>query len=350
MNPHAVTSLRVSQLRVLGRLDDAERAARTGLAAEPQDAALLVELSAVLLDAGRPADGLPAADAAVALAPEAERAHRLRALLLARLGRHVEATHAAYASVSLAPEEPYAALAYATVLQQAGRLDDAMSVARRAVELAPEEASAHLRLADIASDRDRPGDRDLARRAYAETLRLDPTNAAARHDLAVLDLHTRHTGQALRGLVEAGGMDPSIPVVLGNVAAVLWRLSWRMRILMLIGAFVVLATSSGSPDPSVPTGAARIAAALVFAAAAFLAWRSSRDLPPNTGTVVRAALRRDRPLAFTYVALVLCGGVYLAVVVSGVAQVALVAWVVLLLLALVAVVVGLFRRFRRRRA
>lgn len=329
---------RVAQLRELRRYDDAEREARQALAADPQDAALLVELAAVLLAAHRDVDGLAAADAALATAPHAERAHRVRAVILSRLGRHDEALRSGFASVGLAPEEPFAALGYAVVLQQAGRLRDALAVARRAVELAPEEPAMHVRLADIASVL---GDRTLARQAYAETLRLDPQHAVARHDLAVLDLAGRRPAEALRGLVEAGRMDPSIPEVLGNVAAVLWRLSWRVRALLIVGTLAVIAAG--------PSGGTRIAGTLVLVAVTALAWWTVRGLPPQTLPVVRAALRKDRPLAFTYLALALCVAVYVAVTITGFAPLAAVAWLVLLLLAGLALLVGLIRRLRTRR-
>ncbi|MDN5934372.1 MAG: tetratricopeptide repeat protein, partial [Pseudonocardia sp.] len=318
-------------MRALRRYDDAEREARRGLAAEPGDADLLMELAAVLLAQRRGADGLAVAEAALTGAPQAERAHRIRAALLAQLGRHAEALHAGYTSVSLAPEEPWAALGYATVLQQAGRLADAQQVALRAVSLAPDEPAAHPRLADIASDRGDPG---TARAAYQETLRLDPDNAAARHDLAVLDLNAHRQGDALRGLVEAGRLDPSIPVVLDNVGAVLWRLSWRVRICLLVAAFLVIGTSGA--DPEVRGVLGRVTAALVLVAAAGIAWWAGRDLPSQAGPVVRAALRADRPLAVTVGALGLCLLTYAAVAVTGLGELAVFVWLVLALLAALA--------------
>jgi Flp pilus assembly protein TadD len=47
---------RVAHLLALRRVDEAEHAARTALAAEPEDAGLLGALAAVLLAAGRPGD------------------------------------------------------------------------------------------------------------------------------------------------------------------------------------------------------------------------------------------------------------------------------------------------------
>lgn len=334
---------RVAQLRALRRLDDAERTAREALTADPQDAALLVELAAVLLAAERNAEGLAAADAAAAAAPHDERVHRIRGVLLARLGRHPEALQAGYTAVSLAPNEPFAALGYATVLQLAGRLGEAQQVALRAVALAPDEPAAHLRLADIASDRK---DLHTARRAYAETLRLDPDNAAARHDLAVLDLQVNRPLEALRGLVEAGAMDPGQPLVLRNVAAVLWRLAWLLRIVLVVAVFVVVGVSG--ENAAVPADRVRVAGTLVLVVVALVTGYIVRGLPRQTRPAAFAAVRSDRPLAATYGALVLCVGLFVAVGVTGVALPAAFVWLVLALLAVLAVVVGTARRKRSR--
>ncbi len=333
---------RVEHLRELGRLDDAEREARAALADEPQDGELLAALAAVLLRAGRNAEGLVAADAATAAAPQAERSHRLRALLLSRLGRHAEALTAGYASVSIAPEEPLAATAYARVLQGAGRLQDAVAVAHRVVALAPNTADSHFLLADVTSD---AGDRRTARLAYAETLRLDPQHAAARHDLAVLDARAHRPARALKGLIDAGTMDPSMPHVLQTVNAVLWRLSWRLRIWLIVTTLIAL--GAGAREGA--TGAARVVATLILLASAGLAWWTVRDLPDRTRPVVAAALRTDGPLRFTYLATAACVGVYVVIAATGLGVLAGLVWLVLALLGWFTLAVRIVRSGRARR-
>lgn len=331
---------RVEYLRELGRLDDAEREARSALAAEPQDATLLAALAAVLLGAGRHAEGLAAADAATAAAPQDERVHRLRGLLLSRLGRHHEAVQAGYASVSLAPEEPYAATGYARVLQHAGRLSDAVAVAHRLVALAPNSADSHFLLADVASDL---GDRRTARVAYTETLRLDPQHAAARHDLAVLDARSHRPARALKGLVDAGTMDPSMSQVLQTVTVVLWQLSWRLRIWLAVTTIITLLTAVDGPG----TWTARLVATAVLAASAALGWWTVRDLPASTRPVVQAALRTDGPLRFTWIATAACIAVYVVIAVTGLGVLASLVWLVLGLLGWLTLAVRVIRSARR---
>lgn len=332
---------RIEYLRELGRLDDAEREARTALAGEPQDAALLAALAAVLLNAGRHAEGLAAADAATASSPEDERAHRLRGLLLSHMDRHHEAVQAGYLSVSLAPEEPVAATGYARVLQRAGRLADALAVAHRLVALAPDSADSHFLLADVASDL---GDRRTARTAYRETLRLDPQHAAARHDLAVLDARSHRPARALAGLVDAGTMDPSMPQVLQTVTAVLWQLSWRLRMWLAVATVIAVFSGSGTE----PSWSARITAAAILLASAALAWLTVCDLPAGTRPVVRAALRTDGPLRFTWIATGVCLAVYAVVAVTGLRVLVVIVWLALALLGWLTLGVRIVRSARRR--
>ncbi|WP_232661389.1 tetratricopeptide repeat protein [Pseudonocardia sp. TRM90224] len=333
---------RVAHLRLLGRLDDAEEQARSALAAEPTHPDVLCELSAVLLAKKRFDEALAAADAATGAAPEHERPHRLRGLALSAMGRHPEAVEAGYLAVSIEPEHPTVATAYAEILQRAGRLGDALNVARLVVTMAPHTADSHFLIADITSDM---GDMVTARAAYTEALRLDPQHALAQHDLAVLDLRARRPGRALQGLMQAGALAPGQSTLLPNVAAVLWRLSWRLRICIWIATIVIMTASGRSAGQH--TTVAQLLAIAALVVGGVLMWHSSRDLPPQTRPVLMAALRSDVPLAITYGALALCVLALVATAVTGFALFGAFIILVLVALALLAVVVGLFRRGRR---
>ncbi|CAA9395687.1 MAG: hypothetical protein AVDCRST_MAG66-1124 [uncultured Pseudonocardia sp.] len=77
------------------------------------------------------------------------------------------------------------------------------------------------------------------------------------------------------------------------------------------------------------------------------AWWFGRDLPPAARPAIGAALRQDRPLRFTWVALGVCVVMFLAVVLTGAAGLVVVlVWRILVLLTVVAVVVGGWRRLR----
>lgn len=332
---------RAENLRLMGRFDDAERTLRDALGASPDDPDLLGELAWVLHLADRPAEGLAAADAATARAPQDGRLHQIRAALLSALSRHDEAVQAASAARSLRPQDPGTARAHARVLAAAGRLREAGDAARQAVALDPESSAAHFTLADISDDL---GDRRTARRAYEEALRLDPQNAVARHDLAVLDANTRHPVRALRGLVEAGALDPTLPLVMRTIAAVLWKLSWRLRMLFVVATVACVAASG--PEPEEPTWATRIAAAGALLVIGLLVWWTARDLPARTRPAVRAALRTDGPLRFTYLAIAACVLLFLTVAVTGLGVFAGFVWLVLGLLGVLALAVRVVRRLR----
>jgi tetratricopeptide (TPR) repeat protein len=228
------------------------------------------------------------------------------------------------------------------VLSRARRLLEAGDAARHAVALDPESSAAHLILADIYDDL---GDRRTARRAYEEALRLDPQNAVARHDLAVLDANTRHPARALRGLVEAGRLDPTLPVVMKTITVVLWKLSWRLRMLFVVATVACIAASGPRPDE--PTWPTRIAAAVALLVIGLLSWWTVRSLPPQARPAMLAALRTDGPLRFTYLAIAMCALLFLVVAVTGLGGFAAFVWLVLGLLGLLALIVQVARRARR---
>lgn len=345
MTTPADAAARAEQLRAVGRLDDAERILRDALAGAPEDGDLLIGLAAVLLSARRFPDGLDVAAAAVTAAPDDERGHRIQGLLLSGAGRHQDALRAGYRAVGLAPHHPTTAIAYSILLQRAGRLADAAAVARRAVELDPHSPAAHFQLADVTSDL---GDLGAARRAYEETLRLNPEHAAARHDLAVLDSRAHRPARALAGLVTAGRLDPTMPEVLRTVSAVCWQLSWRIRMLFVLGTVVTIGASGGDGADG-PTWGGRIGAAAVLLVTAALTWWTTRDMPAGTWRVARAAVGADRPLALTWLVLAGCAAVFLAVAVTGLAVLAVLVWLALAGLGMTALVVRLLRRRPRGR-
>jgi tetratricopeptide (TPR) repeat protein len=301
---------RVEHLRVLRRYEDAEREARAALAADPGDAGVLAELAAVLLAADRHGEGLEAADAAVAAASERGWPHRLRALHLSELGRHDEAVAAAEVAVVLGPEDPLAALDHSTVLRAAGRLEAAGREALRAVRLAPEQPAAHLGVGLAASALD---DLDTARYAYGEVLRLDPGNAAARNNLAALDMRVDRLGDAWRGLLDAGALDPTLDVVHRNVTTVLRRLC--LRLALFLGGAALLAVLVTGYRSGAPTRVAGAAALLVGLAVAV--WMA-RQLPGGTRPVAAETLRADPGLRWCYLGLAAGALLDLAAVVSGV--------------------------------
>ncbi|MDT7580286.1 MAG: hypothetical protein QOK35_1550, partial [Pseudonocardiales bacterium] len=56
-------------------------------------------------------------------------------------------------------------------------------------------------------------------------------------------------------------LDPTLPVVLRSVAAVLWQLSWRLRMLLFVATVAVLGASGSATAARVVAGAVLLIAA-----------------------------------------------------------------------------------------
>lgn len=283
------TELRRAQALVdLGKIREAEAALRTLLATEPADAEALMMLAHLQLVDRRYAGTLHAADAAIGAQPLAERAYRLRALALSGLGRHDEAVVAAEHAVRLDPHASIVLRCYAIVLHAAGK-ELAVEMARRAIDLDPLDPEAHFRLGDIASDR---GDRETARRAYEETLRLKPDHVAARHDLAVLDFRRKRIFRALGGLLDTAAAAPDEPVASHNIVGVLAWCVGLVGSVELLGALVCTQlVGAGSP-------ASRLIAGIVDLAVAVGVGLFVIRMPHRLRQAIPLLARRHRGLAW----------------------------------------------------
>ena len=82
----------------------------------------------------------------------------------------------------------------------------ALQVAGRGLTLAPSEPSMHLVHGLAAMEAKMTG---LARASFLKTLELDPDNASARNNLAVLDLRQNRFAKAVTGFGSALSADPA---------------------------------------------------------------------------------------------------------------------------------------------
>ena len=191
----------------LGRLDEAEEAARSGLALDSAEPGPLQALLGDLAErAGRPDAALAAFRAAIAAEPGDGRHWHRAARLLIRLGRADEAEeglrqalalgvagpgplHAALGELRERLDQPEAALAAyraasaaepeegrhqrraARMLLRLGRADEALAPAEQALALIPDEASSHALLGEVLLRLDRF---DAAAEAFARALATEP--------------------------------------------------------------------------------------------------------------------------------------------------------------------------------
>jgi tetratricopeptide (TPR) repeat protein len=290
------------RLAELGRYEEAERAARGGLAAAPQDARLLALLASVLRLRREYSSALVTATAAVEVAPDLADAHAERAECLILLIRSREAVAAAEEAVRLAPHDPSGHLVLARALASCRDYDRARAVAGHGLSMAPRSVEALLTVADVERD---AGNREAATTAARAALAIDPENAYGRWMIAMLDAERLQVRRSMRALREVARDSPARPDLISMTWPIRGVLSGLRRGLavgaLLVCGFLVLGHWWGHALTFARILAAVLAAVLAgFAArvlipAGRLPWRCLPLLPPlmrraNVGGLVAVAL------------------------------------------------------------
>lgn len=282
----------------------------------------LAERASLLVDNGRYAEALPLAGKAVSAAPGAPMALRVLASALSGVGRHSEAVTAARSAVAADPDDPSCLLLLAYVLGAADRSAEALNAARaatarwphlsgpwhavaaaapdgperveaarRAVRLAPMSSTVHntLGLALLAREP------DAARGSFATALSLDPTNAAARSNLALVSLRGKRAAEAAEGFLQAVRLDPRLDLARNNldlaVTALLRKALLGLAILLFVCVLILgdLSGTEATAQPSDALGGVRVLWFLGLASGAVLAVRSVvRFSAPLRGYLLRA--------------------------------------------------------------
>ncbi|MGX9296787.1 tetratricopeptide repeat protein [Tsukamurella paurometabola] len=121
-------------------------------------------------------------------------------------------------------------------------LSEAYAAARRAVELEPGEAENHVALGLAAQ---RLGNKDVARRANEEALRLDPTNAAALNNrgLSMKRFRPGRWTAEVDTYARSAAMDPHDPVARHNLAVMAYNTLNRTGWLLFVPMFITIVAS-----------------------------------------------------------------------------------------------------------
>jgi Flp pilus assembly protein TadD len=281
----------------LGRPQEARSAIAGILAAEPDHERAQRMLVRCLLQLNDP-DCMAAAGRAVELAPDSEHAHRLASLAHGKAGLHPGAVLHAREAVRLAPEEwrTHHVLTSALVPTDPG---EAFAAGLAGVRVGPNEPSMHLVLGLAAM---RSGRTARAAEAFHQVLSLDPDNAMARNNLAVLDLRANRYGQAIGGFGSALAADPRLDLARRNIDAVVISMLLKLRYGALVGELVVFQfVGSRQPGHTRPAAGGLL---LVWALAA--GWGVSRIPRALRGYAV-GIFRRRRRAAFLCAVLALAG-------------------------------------------
>ena len=180
---------RAAALCDLGRSNEAISRLRMLLVDDPHDLDALALLAEAQFDGGDPDGALITAESAISIAPEAAWPHHAASVACRRRGLRPEAIAHAKEAVRLDPDNPWSFMTLARALLS-GKADvaGANQAASKALELAPDEPEAHL-VSGIVSVAG--GEVVAAATAFRKVLQLDPTNTAARDELARLRLSLR---------------------------------------------------------------------------------------------------------------------------------------------------------------
>jgi tetratricopeptide (TPR) repeat protein len=286
----------------LRRPDEALRHLDRALAAAPHDDRLWCLRAQAMLQLERPDDALEAARRAAGLDPTEEWSHRLASVALVNLNRPAEAVTEAREAVRLAPHLPIVRVQLAQSMANLPEMRRAAyDEALAAVTLDPNEPECHLVVADTAR---KLGWTRQAEAAYRQVLAMDPANAAAMNNLAVLRLQQGRTGEALSGFTAAAAHDPRMAVARRNVEVTAWKLVQRVTLALWITTWVASALTDdrGQSGTDLPLGGlpssgtlAPVFGALIIAILCVQSWKAI----PTTARpfVIRLPLRRPWMLA-----------------------------------------------------
>jgi tetratricopeptide (TPR) repeat protein len=268
----AARTARAEQLLELGRAAEARSQIAMVLAAEPGNGRAQRLLVRCLLKLGDP-QSLGAARRAVTLEPDNEHSQRLASLACAKAGLSEEAVRHAREAVRLAPAEWRARHVLTSALVETDP-EAAFAAGTEGLRVGPHEPSMHL-VVGLAALKARRNAR--AREAFRTVLSLDPGNAMARNNLAVLDLRANKFGDAMEGFGSALAADPRLDLARGNIDTVALNMLIKLRAVVLIGiliAFQVLLNRPTGPDAATVDVVA--AAALLTMWAVTAGWGYSR--------------------------------------------------------------------------
>jgi tetratricopeptide (TPR) repeat protein len=278
---------RAQRLAELGRYDDAERMARTGLAAAPQNGLLLVLLSSILRLRRDYAGALVVADTAAAAAPGLAGAHAERAENLIALIRSRDAVAAAREAVRLDPLDPSGHLVLARAFAAANQFDQARAAARHGLALRPRSVEGLLTVADVERD---AGDRDAATEAARAALAISPADPYGRWLIAMLDAERLRVRRSMRGLRDVARDNPARTDVISMTWPIRGVLRGLRRGLAAGAALICVLLAIGHWWPPTASFARVLSAVLAAVLAGFAArvlvpagrlpWRSLSLLPP----------------------------------------------------------------------
>jgi tetratricopeptide (TPR) repeat protein len=212
----------------------------SGMVAESPDDAVALRLLAqahLLVSEGRQAAAaaVGAAEHAVALDGGNAFGWRMLSIAYGRLARHSEARDAARAAQRVSPDQWASHVAVANADSSAKHIThETHAAVAAALRLGPNEADVHFVAGRVAAV---TGNVALATQEYQTTLGINPEHAAARNNLAVIEMRRGDTGRAAAGFIGMLAIDPNSVLAQYNLRVAALR---ALRIVNVVLVITVL--------------------------------------------------------------------------------------------------------------
>jgi tetratricopeptide (TPR) repeat protein len=218
---------------------DAVRILSAVVADSPDDAVALRLLAQanLLVSEGRQAAvaAVNAAERAVSLDGANAFGWRMLSIAYGRLERHQEARDAARAAQRASPDQWASHVAVANADSAAKQITpETHAAVAAALSLGPNEADVHFVAARVAAV---TGNVTLATQEYRATLGINPEHAAARNNLAVIEMRRGNTGTAAAGFIGILAIDPNSVLAQYNLRVAALR---ALRIVNIVLVLTVL--------------------------------------------------------------------------------------------------------------
>lgn len=204
----------------LGRLDEAERALRRGMALDGQLAEPRVSLGNLLFRQGRIDEAEAAYRGALAISESNATAHLDLGLLLLESGRSAEAERHLARAAELDPSDASARGALGDLYAATGSLGSAIASYREALERDPASPALQNNLGNAL---ERAGRLDEAERAFRRAIELDPVLAFPHNGLGSVLLARGEGRAAIAELERAVSLAPDAPHAYFNLGLALTR-------------------------------------------------------------------------------------------------------------------------------
>jgi tetratricopeptide (TPR) repeat protein len=218
---------RAAALIDLARHGEAVPLLQQALASRPHDAGLLDLLAHAQLHVD-PRAAAEVASRLVEAAPQSHRGYLLGSFAAMELGRRRDAVALARQAIELAPYVAmnHAQLAQALAMKRLIRYRRAMRVARRAIELAPESPVGYIAAGNVELA---SGSGRRAQKWYRKALELQPTDRAARVNLAIADRRRGRLDDAYAGILTRLEHDPRDAFALRLLDSMIYRTLASLR-------------------------------------------------------------------------------------------------------------------------